>query len=127
VTARAGRNVPGVRRSASAVSRYTATRAPGPGRSLWPDARQEPPGLGCAASRTPTAPAGRAPARSWTRPRPQNPASYPGGKEQTPAHPKSGNHGPKAPSNERLPSPTDTGEAVTRACAKHRGNHKEGW
>src|SRR4029077_17112258 len=58
--------------------------------------------------------AGRAPARSLTHPPDRRTRQLSGGREQTPAHPKQGNHGPKPP-NERLRSPTDTGKAGTDA------------
>jgi transposase-like protein len=41
--------------------------------------------------------AGRAPARSWTRPPARRTRQLPGGREQTPAHPKSGQQQAEAP------------------------------
>src|SRR5215467_14419034 len=54
--------------------------------------------------------AGRAPARSRTRPPARRTRQLSGGREQTPAHPKSGQSRPEAFSNECLRSPADTGK-----------------
>jgi hypothetical protein len=67
-----------------------------------------PAGAGCA---------GRAPARSLTRPPARRTGAAIRGREQAQAHPKPGNHDPRAPQPNRLPSPADTGKAVLCAAA----------
>jgi len=58
--------------------------------------------------------AGRAPARSWTRPPARRTRQLSGAGSRLRHTPNRANHGPKPSSNERLRSPADTGKAGRR-------------